>query len=233
MSLSSLLSSIGPADAPALCFLALVWLGTGWIVEHPPASLPSVTVLMRGYRLAWMHQMVTRQPRIFDATIMDNLRQGTTFFASACMIAIGGAVALIGNANRLSGFAVGLALEPQPVVVIQIKLIAAAILVTDALLKFVWAHRLFGYCAIVMASVPNDPGDPDAYPRATQAAEINVAAAKNFNKGLRSVYFALAGLGWLAGPVALAAAVTVTGAVLMRREFSSQSRRVLMRETPT
>jgi uncharacterized membrane protein len=27
----------------------------------------------------------------------------------------------------------------------------------NALLKFIWAHRLFGYCSILMAAVPNDP----------------------------------------------------------------------------
>ncbi len=52
---------------------------------------------MKEYRRDWMRQFVTRQPRIFDATMIDSLRQGTAFFASACMIAIGGGVALIGN----------------------------------------------------------------------------------------------------------------------------------------
>ena len=75
--------------------------------------------------------------------------------------------------------------------------------VANALLRLVWAHRLFGYCAIIMASVPNDARDPRALPVAMQAAEINITAAKSFNPGLRCVYFALGALGWLAGPTGL------------------------------
>lgn len=43
-----------------------------------------------------------------------------------------------------------------------------------------------------MASVPNQPDDPLALPRAGQAAELKIRAAWNFNRELRSVYFALA-----------------------------------------
>ena len=69
----------------------------------------------------------------------------------------------------------------------------------DALLKFIWSNRLFGYCAVLMAAVPNDADDPRAFHRAAQAAEVNITAARSFNRGLRSVYFALAALAWLLG----------------------------------
>jgi uncharacterized membrane protein len=82
-------------DLLALAFLGASWLAIGWAVEYPPASRLSVSILMTGYRREWMRQFVTREPRIFDAAIMDNLRQSTAYFASACMIAIGGALPLI------------------------------------------------------------------------------------------------------------------------------------------
>ena len=99
----------------------------------------------------------------------------------------------------------------------------------NALLKFVWSHRLFAYCAVLMAAVPNDVTDPQAYPRAAQAADINITAARNFNKGLRAIYFALAALGWLLGPWGLILAALAATTVLMRREFMSQSRDVMLR----
>jgi uncharacterized membrane protein len=74
---------------------------------------------------------------------------------------------------------------------------------THAFLKFVWANRLFGYCAVVMAAVPNDITDNCATPRALQAAEINIRAAWNFNRGLRSIYYGLGTLAWLLGAWAL------------------------------
>lgn len=220
------------ADLAALGLLVLGWLVFGILVEHPPAVRPSVSVLMTGYRREWMRQFVTRQPRIFDASVMDSLRQGTSFLASATMIAIGGGVALIGNTERLLGLAEDLTLAAAPAAMLEAKIIVILLLLTNAFLKFLWSHRLFGYCAIVMAAVPNDAHDPLSYRRADQAAQINISAARSFNRGLRSVYFALAALAWILGPLALALATAVTLAVLWRREFASVSRRVLMDGTP-
>jgi uncharacterized membrane protein len=80
--------------------------------------------------------------------------------------------------------------------------------------------------------VPNDPEDPIAFHRAGQAAEINITAAKSFNRGLRSIYFALAALGWLLGPWGLLAGTVLATGVLLRREFASHSRKVILAREP-
>jgi len=227
----NMIDHLGALTAPdflAVLGLLALWAASGWVIEHPPTRHPSVSILMQDYRRDWMRQFVTRQPRIFDATLIDSLRQGTAFFASACMIAIGGGVALIGNSDRLRGLAQDLTLDPATVQV-ELKIILALAFLANALLKFVWAHRLFGYCAILMAAVPNDPDHDDSEHRALQAADINITAAKNFNRGLRSVYYALAALGWLFGPLGLTLAGLSCTTVLLRREFASQSRDVMLR----
>jgi uncharacterized membrane protein len=216
------------ADLTALAFLILAWALFGWISEHPPARWPSVTSLMAAYRREWMRQMVTREPRIFDSGAIDSLRTGTTFFASACMITIGGILAVIGNPDRLVGVAQALTEATTATVVWQIKLMIVLFFIINAFLKFVWAHRLFGYCLVVMAAVPNDIGDAACYPRAAQAAEINISANRAFNKGLNSLYFALGALAFLVSALALAAATVLTVLLLIRREFLSHSRDVLM-----
>ena len=215
-------------DMLALGFIISAWLGIGWLIEHPPARWPSVSYIMQEYRHMWMREFVTRNPRVFDGTIIDSLRQGTAFFASASMIAVGGGLALIGNPVLLMGLAADL---PLPSDLEQMRLRAAlmVLFLVNALLKFVWANRLFGYCAIVMAAVPNDPNDPNVFLRAGQAADLNITAAKSFNRGLRSIYFALGALGWLLGPWGLVATTLVTTGVLFRRDFASASRQVILR----
>ncbi len=215
------------SDLVAIGLILAVWWLTGYLVEHPPKSRASVSILMAEYRREWMRQFVTRQPRIFDASMIDSLRQGTAFFASASMIAIGGGVALIGNSAKLQGLAQDLTLETETVG-IELKIILVIGFLANALLKFIWAHRLFGYCSIIMAAVPNDPEHELSFHRAEQAAEINITAAKSFNRGLRSIYFALSALAWLMGPYALMGATALTSLVLMRREFASQSRLVIL-----
>ncbi|WP_374303223.1 DUF599 domain-containing protein [Paracoccus sp. (in: a-proteobacteria)] len=222
---------IPPADLAALALLFAVWFGIGWFTERPPAGKPSVSVLMTRFRREWMLHFITRDPRIFDGNILASLREGTAFFASACMIATGGILALIGNTDQLRGLAEELALEGGNILW-ELKLLVTMFFVVNAFLKFVWSHRLFGYCAIMMAAVPNDPEDAMTRDRAMQAADLNITAARSFNAGLRSVYFALGSLGWLAGPWVLMLGTAVVLFVTWRREFASTSRQVIMRSLP-
>ena len=172
--------------------------------------------------------MAARDVRIFDAQVLNGLRQGTAFFASTTMIATGGALALIGNADQLIGVAIDLNLNASSQVVWEIKLLLLLFFLTNAFVDFVRAHRLFGYCAILMAAVPNDPNDPLTLPTARKASEVNITGARSYNRGLRAIYFSLAAAAWLVGPIALIVATLITLSVLLRREFLSHSRLVLL-----
>lgn len=218
------------ADLLALVLLALAWFGVGHAVEHPPASRPSVSVLMTRYRREWMRQFLRRDPRIFDGNILTTLREGTSFFASACMIALGGGMALVGNIDALEGIARDLEAEGIPHLLWRLKILLIMLFVANAFMKFVWAHRLFGYCAVMMAAVPNDADDPRAMARAMAAAEVNINAARNFNIGLRAVYFALGSAGWMAGPWGLMLGTAIVSAMTLRREFASGSRQAILRD---
>lgn len=222
---------IGPFglfDLSALALTLALWLCIGWLIENPPKGRISVSKQMERYRYDWMAEFVTRQPRIFDATMIDNLRQSVAFFVSASMIAIGGGIAMIGNPAMLLAIARDLTL-PAETAGLQLRVALVVAFLANALLKFIWAHRLFGYCAILMAAVPNDPDHPEARHRAAQAADINITAAKSFNRGLRSIYFALGALGWMVGPLGLTVGAVLISATLIRRDFASTSRQVMLR----
>ena len=174
--------------------------------------------------------MLTRQPRVFDSNLLGIMRQGTTFFASSCMIAIGGCIALLSNAEQLTFLARDISPNiATPRVVWEIKILVVMVLLANGFLKFVWAIRVFGYCGIVMASVPNDPDDPEAKPMAAKAADLANNAASSFNGGLRSIYFTIAALTWLIGSGALIAATLITIWILYRREFVSRTHQTLKR----
>ena len=215
-------------DGISVLVLITLWLLISAAIENPNARSPSVSKLMEHYRKEWFIQFMTRENRVFDATLLGSLRAGTTFFASACMIAIGGLLTLLGNSDSLIGVARDLSLGTDPEIVWEIKLILVLFFVTNGFFKFVWAHRLFGYCSVVAAAVPNAPDAPNSKTRCEQAAQLNITASRSYTRGMRLVYFALAALAWLAGPLALTAAALFTSGVLIRREFASQSRKILM-----
>lgn len=222
------LTLFSPLDFAAVFLLFALWLLIGWRVETPHLKKQSVSRIMGGYRRDWMQQMLTREPRIFDAQTVATLRQGTSFFASTSMIALGGTLALIGNADRLTHVAEDITLMSLPPIVWEIKLLVVVFFLTNAFLKFVWSNRLFGYCSVLMGAVPNDPTAADAAKITSKAAELNIFAARSFNRGLRSVYFALASLCWLGGPLLLLFGAFLTLFVIWRREFASQSRAILL-----
>ncbi len=224
------LSLLTPLDWAAVALIITAWFIIGWMIDRPDAKRPSVTMLMSARRREWMKVFVHRDPRIFDSQILGSLRQSTAFFASTCLLAIGGVLALVGNTEPLRGLSAEVLDMPVPVLIWQVKLGLVALLLTNGFLKFVWADRVFGYCAVVMASVPNDPADPSAYAHAAQAAELNIRAAINFNRGLRSMYFALAALAWLIGPLALIGSTAIVVWVLWSREFASIPRSILLKE---
>ncbi|MDA9224892.1 DUF599 domain-containing protein [Tateyamaria sp.] len=215
-------------DFVALGIMLIGWLLIGWRIEHPNSKKLSTSQIMAIFRRKWMIQMITREPRIFDAQILSGLRQGTAFFASTSVLALGGVLAVMGNAERLSGVANDLILMDDPTFVWEAKLGIIALFLTNAFLKFAWSNRLFGYAAVLMAAVPNDVCDPECIPCANKASEINVLAAQSFNRGLRSIYFALTVTAWIAGSVAMLLATFFTLAVIWRREFGSRSRTILL-----
>lgn len=228
MTLSISLTLFDLFDLAAVTLLMTAWLFVGWRVEHAHPTKPSVSQIMADYRRDWMTQMITREPRIFDAQTIGTLRQGTSFFASTSVIAIGGALALAGNTDRLADMAEEITLVRTPPIVWEIKMLLIIFFLTNAFLKFAWSNRLFGYCSVLMAAVPNDPQDPAAPGLAHKAAELNVTAARSFNRGLRSVYFAFAAVAWLAGALPLIFGAILTFVVIWRREFASHSRRILL-----
>ncbi|MFN4102295.1 MAG: DUF599 domain-containing protein [Pararhodobacter sp.] len=232
MTLSSLTALLSPVDLAVLVLLALVWFALGWRIERVKTPVPSVTVLMAEYRREWMRQFVTRMPRMYDASVIASLRQSTNWLASTTLLALGGLLALIGSPETLRNVAQDLALEAAVPRTFETRLLLPVLFLSHAFLKFLWSNRLFGYSSIMMSAVPNEPSDPLAYPRAKQAAEINIRAAYNFNRGLRATYFALGSLAWMLGPWALLVSIAVVSWLVWSREFASHSRAVLLEPPP-
>lgn len=218
-------------DFAALSLFALCWFGATFAVETKRKKAPSTANIMAQYRRAWMREMLNREPRIMDSNLLGQLRSGAAFFASGCMIAIGGATAMLNQADRL----VSLAQDLSSYIDItraasEVKILFLILLLSSAFLRFVWSHRLFGYCAILMGAAGSSATDPDNQRIARKAGALCTSAGRSFNRGLRQVYFSLAALAWFLGPEAFAAATLATTATLIRREFFSESRRALLEE---
>jgi uncharacterized membrane protein len=218
-------------DLGALAFFVVAWLGYSLGVERHPAGRTGLNVLMTAQRRAWLEQTVVRENRIVDTTINASLQNGTAFFASTSLFAIGAALTLFrSTADVLDLFAelpLGLATTRAAW---ETKTIGLAVIFVYAFFKFGWSYRLFNYGAVLLGAIPPLRGSDEAEVRAAaaRAAAMNIVAAAHFNRGQRAFFFALAYLGWFVSAYVFAGATAAVLLVMWRRQFASDARRVLL-----
>lgn len=220
-----------PLDLCAFAWFAAAWLGFNWLVERSRWRRNCLSATMEGYRHRWMRSMLERPLRMIDTQIMSGLQQGTAFFASTSLLALGACFALL-NATDLAlevyadlPFTIATTRVQWEIKVLGLILIAAY-----AFFKFGWSYRLFNYCSILVGAVPNIDGAPSDEARAIseRAASMNVLAGRHFNRGQRALFFAVAFLSWFAGPLPFIAGTTCVVVVLTRRQFFSAARAAVL-----
>src|SRR5258708_34583433 len=82
-------------DILAVGFFVLEWTVYAVTLEHSAYGRDSLSARMHAYREVWIRRMLDRQTRMGDMQIMASLQNGTAFFASTSLLAIGGAPALL------------------------------------------------------------------------------------------------------------------------------------------
>ncbi len=178
------------------------------------------------YRAKWMEVLLTRPNRIVDAQILTMLQQSSRYFSSGMMIAIGAVIALMSRPDLQSEFESIFHVDIAQSLW-NLKLFFTGLVLAGGFFKFLWASRVFGYCAIVLAAIP-EIENTEATREAQRATKLNVAASKSFNRGLRAIYYALASLCWLLGALPLIIATLIVTGIVWRREFRSQTRHALL-----
>jgi uncharacterized membrane protein len=215
------------ADYIGLALIAAAWLGYYGLVERSRFAGRTLNALMNRYRWDWMQQMEQRDLRIIDTQIMGSLQNGTAFFASTSLIAIGAAATLLRATDNVLQMFGDLPLAPVPSRGLwDTKVIGLAVIFIYAFYKFSWSYRLFNYAAIMLGATPM-PANEDRTKRhrmAHRAAEMNIVAARHFNRGQPAFFFALGYLGWFISPYVLIGATFAVLVVMSARQFCSDAR---------
>lgn len=225
------MNSLSLYDYLSVSWFLFSWLGFNVLIDLSPLHKRTLSATMEDYRRTWMRTMTTRPVRIMDTAIMSGLQQGTAFFASTALLAIGGGFALIDSTDTILRLAGDLSIPvEQSRALWEIKVLGLMLILAYAFFKFGWAYRLFNYCSIIMGSVPETNQASEAAIRAVadQAGDLNVLAGRHFNRGQRAFFFAIAFLGWFAGPIVFSVTTLAVLVVLLRRQFASKSRKAVL-----
>lgn len=215
-------------DTLALAWFLGCWIVYSLVIEKTATGKTGLNALMNGYRDRWMEELLTREVRIVDSQVTAALQNGTAFFASTSLIAIGGTLTLMRAGDQVL---VVIAALPFSVPVTQemweLKVLGLAVIFVYAFFKFAWSYRLFNYLAIMVGAAPpsSEKDTPAAQAFAHRASRLCADAGLHFNRGQRAFFFALGYLGWFLGPLELALTTTGVVIVMWRRQFASESRK--------
>jgi uncharacterized membrane protein len=157
---------------------------------------------------------------------MASLQNGTAFFASTSLLAIGGALTILRSTDDVLSVAATLPLGIQAARGLwEAKTIGLVVIFAYAFFKFAWSYRLFAYVAILLGALPlsEEKDTPEAEAHVLRTARLLDSAGRHFNRGQRAFFFALGYLGWFIGPVVFMLTTALVLVTMWRRQFSSDA----------
>jgi uncharacterized membrane protein len=224
-----------------LDLISLAWFVGAWTVyalalDRTAYGQTSLNMLLNGYREQWMRRMLARDMRMLDGQVMASLQNGTAFFASTSLIAVGGTLSLLHSNTEILTLVGSLPFGVEPTrLQWEAKTMGLAVILVYAFFKFAWSYRLFNYVAIMLGAAPPaaEKDTPAAVEFAKRAAAVCADAGRQFNRGQRAFFFALGYLGWFVGPLPFIATTAAVVVVMWRRQFDSASRHAIIADDPT
>jgi uncharacterized membrane protein len=217
-------------DLVALAWFIGAWVGYAVLIETTAHGRRGLNALMHRYRDLWMQRMIARDMRMMDGQVIAALQNGTAFFASASLIAIGGALTLLRSTEELLIIIAALPFGAQTTrIAWEMKVMGLVVIFIYAFFKFAWSYRLYNYVAIMLGAAPpaTEQDTPEAADFARRTALVITDAGRHFNRGQRAFFFALGYLGWFIGPLPLMLTTAGVVVVIWRRQFASPSRRAV------
>jgi uncharacterized membrane protein len=217
----------------ALDLVAIAWFVAAWsayaiLLEFVPHKREGLNARMNGYREVWMRRMLDREMRMVDMQVMAALQNGTAFFASTSLFAIGGALTILRSTDEMLNVVATLPVGIQMTRTLwEVKAIGLAVIFVYAFFKFGWSYRLYNYVAILLGAMPPpaEKGTADAETHVRRTTRLFTAAGRHFNHGQRAFFFALGYLGWFVSPYVFMIATAAVVIVMWWRQFGSDASR--------
>jgi uncharacterized membrane protein len=219
-----------PLDFLAIGCFIFAWGAYALALDRTLYGQRALNRRMNHYREQWMQQMLRREMRMIDGQVSTSLQNGTAFFASTSLLAIGGALTLFHSSGDIITLVGALPFGVVPTrLQWEAKTLGLATIMVYAFFKFAWSYRLFNYVAIMLGAAPpaSEKDTAEAQEYVQIAARVLADAGRQFNRGQRAFFFALAYLGWFVGPLPFIVATAGVVVVMWRRQFDSDAQRAL------
>lgn len=213
-------------DIVSPLWFILCWAGYSLAADFMSRRRTSLLVIINEHRLTWMRQMLKRDNRMVDATLIGNLLRSISFFASTTIFIILGLFTMLKYREEASDIISSIPYSSQTTPLLwEIKIFLLVIIFIYTFFKYTWSLRQYNYACVIVGAAPMigaaTPEEFEIY--AKNSAKLIGNAAKHFNMGLRAYYFGLAAIAWFINGWAFMATSALVVLVLYRREFRSQA----------
>jgi len=187
---------------------------------------PNISGRMLAWRKIWVRQLLWREERITDVSLVRGLIGNVSFFATTTVFVISGLVALLGSSEAIAQRLNALPhLKPVTEETVVIKLCTLLILAVIAFFKFGWSMRLHANSLLMVGAAPEPKDRESEYADyvVEHLAEMSALASSHFQGGVRAYYFGFASLPWLISAWLLFPSLLLLIGVALRREFFSKA----------
>ena len=212
-------------DMLALGWFLLIWWGFAAYADYMYNRTSNLLRVTDTYRLAWMREMLKRENRMMDATMLGNLLRSITFFANTSTFILLSLITLLGFGDRAIKIISAIPFSaPYTPFLWEVKAFLLIVIFVYAFFKFTWSIRQYNYaCLYVAGAPPATDNSLDIETYAQKGAKLIGNAGRHFNMGLRAYYFGMAALSWLINPWLFIISTALVAFVLYRREFRSHT----------
>jgi uncharacterized membrane protein len=220
------------ADWAALSGFFAAWITYSWFTRSQSRKRGSLIAATNRYRSLWMIQATSRDPRVLDGIITQNLSSTPAFFCSTTIIVIGGLFALLGSTDKAAELVQDMPFAQRTsVLIFDLKVLVMVSIFVFSFFRFSWSMRQYTFAALLIGSMPDpkefETGTFDRDVFATRAGRMLGMAAETFNDGLRGYYFSFAVIAWFFSPLAFAIATAGVVMILYSREYRSDVLEIL------
>jgi uncharacterized membrane protein len=219
-------------DWLALVWFFTAWTGYSWFTRTQGEKRSSLIATTNKYRGYWMVQATSREQRVLDGIITQNLSSTPAFFSSTTIIVIGGLFALLGSTDKAAELVRDIPFAQRTsILIFDLKVLIMIGIFVFAFFRFSWSMRQYTFVALLIGSLPDREefaqGKFDRELFAQRASRMLGSAAETFNDGLRGYYFAFAVIAWFFSPLLFAFATAFVLVILYSREFRSDVLEIL------
>ena len=155
-----LISDIASIDILAFVWFLLCWGGYNWFSSHGQQGQRSLVGASHAYRLQWAKQLLIRENRVADSSLIGNLMSSVSFYANTTIYVIAGLMALWSTLDQTMGLLSELPFARQTARTLwELRLVLLIFVFVFAYFKFTWALREFNLLSIICLLYTSDAAD--------------------------------------------------------------------------